>query len=144
MLHPTLSPPRAFYGKVDTGFPQKMRSNKESRAPSDSTQLESALEAFPGSLIPIVVLDSGLIAAPVIGPRLARTRWRAGVLALRYRHPVKFIEAFMAIPSDCRQFTLLVRHCFIWALAAIILELSKHGGHQRRRTSSSSRNALGF
>ena len=37
--------PRAFSGKVDTGFPQKMRSNKESRAPSDSTQLEGALVA---------------------------------------------------------------------------------------------------
>jgi hypothetical protein len=28
---------RAFSGKVDTGFPQKMRPNNESRAHSDST-----------------------------------------------------------------------------------------------------------
>ena len=65
MLHPTLSPTKAFSEKVDTGFPQKKRSNKESRAPSDSTQLESALEAFPGSLIAIVVLDSGLMNGPL-------------------------------------------------------------------------------
>ncbi len=35
---------RAFSGKVDTGFPQKMRPNKESRAHSDSTEMESALD----------------------------------------------------------------------------------------------------
>src|SRR5712692_3435758 len=40
---------RAFSGKVDTGFPQKMRSNKEARALSDSIQSESVLSIAASS-----------------------------------------------------------------------------------------------
>jgi hypothetical protein len=61
---------RAFSGKVDTGFPQKMRPNKESRGLSDSTQSESPLGidllgmTAPGNLGPGAMSDLSAQSAP--------------------------------------------------------------------------------
>jgi hypothetical protein len=37
--------------------------------------VDAPLGAGPESILPVVVMDSGLASEPVIGPRLARTRW---------------------------------------------------------------------
>jgi hypothetical protein len=50
-------------------------------APVGLVRIDSTLVIPPGagpkSILPAVVMDSGLAAEPVIGPRFARTRWRA-------------------------------------------------------------------